>query len=338
VQINIRSRERRTSLKTTGDEVTSVVDRSYRAKLRFTGPQALWFLDQLVTNKVDDLGQGSVSDSLLLTPNGRIRASLRISNIGSEVIVDSEPGSAKQLLEFFNERIFATRVEIEDVTSDYDLFSVFGGDFKDAVHRALHRMDSPGPLETHRFADGHLIGVGVPPQLDILVAKQESHRVLIALSEIAEQSSPEFWDAHRIIAGLPLFGVDYNDTFLPQEAARETYVHFAKGCYLGQEAVAMTQRGRIRRRLRHLRFGGGAFTGDITVEGVSVGEVTSAAAGLGIGSVATTVAVGSTVAVADETGNEALAVVRDLPGTDYGPEVPSARALRERLEHGATQT
>lgn len=318
-------------------DATSVVDRSDRAKLRFTGPQALWFLDQLLTNKLDDLPNGRASDALLLTPKGRVSAAVRITNVGDAVFLDSEAEGRELLLDFFRERVFATRVEIEDVSSDYSLFSVFGGDFINHLQNALHRMDSPGPGETHRFAAGHLIGVSVPPQIDLLVNPQESERVLSSLLTSAEFVDQGVWDAYRTVYGLPLFGIDYDETFLPQEAAREIAVHFAKGCYLGQEAVAMTQRGRIRRRLMHLRFEDEAFTGEILSEGQHVGNVTSAAANFGIGAVATSVAPGSAVEVVSGSLG-AAAVVDELPGTDHGPEVPSARALRESLQQGATKT
>ena len=43
----------------------------------------------------------------------------------------------------------------------------------------------------------------------------------------------------RIEAGTPLFGVDFNDTNLPQEVGRDAVaISFTKGCYLGQETVA----------------------------------------------------------------------------------------------------
>ncbi|MGH2687388.1 MAG: hypothetical protein ACRDKW_01060, partial [Actinomycetota bacterium] len=51
-----------------------VVDRRGTGVLRFRGPQARWFLDQLVTNRVVDLPAGAGADALLLTPKGRITA------------------------------------------------------------------------------------------------------------------------------------------------------------------------------------------------------------------------------------------------------------------------
>ena len=48
------------------------------------------------------------------------------------------------------------------------------------------------------------------------------------------------WNAVRIEQGLPRFGVEFDTTHYPQEAALEKLaVSFQKGCYLGQEVVYM---------------------------------------------------------------------------------------------------
>lgn len=57
-------------------------------------------------------------------------------------------------------------------------------------------------------------------------------------------------EALRILAGRPLLGVDVDDASLPLEAGLAASVSYRKGCYLGQEAIAMmTYRGQMRRHL-----------------------------------------------------------------------------------------
>ncbi|MGH2770833.1 MAG: YgfZ/GcvT domain-containing protein, partial [Actinomycetota bacterium] len=157
-----------------------------------------------------------------------------------------------------------------------------------------------------------------------------------------ERASEEEYEALRVLAGLPRFGVDFDEGYLPQEAAMERAVHFQKGCYLGQEAVAMAQRGRVKRRLRHLCFEKTPFIGEIFRMGEQMGRVTSIAAGFsgsegyGIATIKTSVEVGAEVEVTDASeGNRARAVVLELPGTVEGPKLPSARELRERIQGAA---
>ena len=64
------------------------------------------------------------------------------------------------------------------------------------------------------------------------------------------------FNAARIEAGRPLFGIDFDETVLPAETGQlERAVSFTKGCYLGQEIVArMHARGQIARQIVGLRL------------------------------------------------------------------------------------
>src|SRR5206468_6008208 len=59
------------------------------------------------------------------------------------------------------------------------------------------------------------------------------------------------YNAARIEAGRPLFGIDFDDSVLPAETGQlARAVSFTKGCYLGQEVVArMHARGQVARQL-----------------------------------------------------------------------------------------
>lgn len=330
----------------------SVVDRSDRGVLHFKGEQAAWFLDQLVTNKVEGLEPGEGVESLLLTPNGRIVAPMRLLMAGQSVFAELDPGLATGIKEFFEGRIFGTKVEIADRSADFVILTVLGPDSDKVVSSALseivpieipeHRdLGSAIPSETEHhtvhFGSSVVVRVTRPVRgVDLWARKEIGPQVSEALRIAgAGPATVEDFDHLCTIEGLPRFGVDYDDRYLLQEAALERAVHFAKGCYLGQEAVAMTQRGRVKKRLRHLVFPGGpAVKGIVMRDGVEVGSVGSIATenqiGYAIATVKTSVDVGSEVEVTSE--DEARkSIVRELPNTSEGPKVPSARELRERL-------
>ena len=96
----------------------------------------------------------------------------------------------------------------------------------------------------------------------------------------ASPASPEAIEALRILEGTPLYGIDIREKELPQETAQTRALHFAKGCYLGQEIVErIRSRGNV-----HRTFHGFELTGDLPApgtaleaEGKAVGEITSAA-------------------------------------------------------------
>jgi aminomethyltransferase len=85
----------------------------------------------------------------------------------------------------------------------------------------------------------------------------------------------------RIAEGIPQYGKDIRERDLPQETEQERALHFAKGCYIGQEIVErIRSRGAV-----HRKFTGfvvdGALPGPgmkIQIDGKEVGEITSSAA------------------------------------------------------------
>lgn len=330
----------------------AVVDRSDGDTLRFSGPQARWFLDQLVTNRVLELPTGSGADSLLLTHNGRITAVLRLWASGDEeVLALLAPGAAATIGPFFAGRVFATRVEVEDRTSEDALVWVLGPRAADVLTPSLARLGADPPMlpgeqeldnatvPTDTRGTRVVVGRVTRPVagFEVLVPRDRLGELLDALvGEGGERCAASELANLSVVEGLPRHGVDFDERFLPQEAALERAVHFAKGCYLGQEAVAMAQRGRVKRRLRHLAFEGPAVRGQLLHDGARAGEVTSIAdeegRGWGIATVATSVAPGTAVDVVPGGGSAGVrAEVRELPGTSEGPKAPSARELRERL-------
>ena len=322
-----------------------VVDRTGRSVVEFTGDQALWFCDQLLSNQIVGVPAGAGVEALLLTPHGRVTALLRLLNTGGRVLADTEPGLGEGLVHFFEGRVFATRVAIRDVTAGTGVLSVVGPGAAAICAAALPVFLDGQPVELGgEEHDSMTVGqltlarVARPgPGLDVLAPRAEVPALLDALLAAgATPASLEDYDAFRIQAGVARDRVDIDETLLPQEAALERAVHFAKGCYLGQEAVAMTQRGRVKRRLRHLRFDGPARAGVLTAGDAQAGRVTSVTPpeqdpGFGIALVRADVALGERVAVTDEAGGRTVGVVGELAGSVAGPALPSARELRESL-------
>jgi folate-binding protein YgfZ len=325
------------------DRPTIMLDRSERGKLSLTGEQALWFCDQLLSNQLVNLPAGGGSEALLLTPRGRITAALRVLHAGGEVLVDLEPPASRaaELAAFFEARLFATRAAVRDVSGELGQVTVLGPRAEAIAAAALDLPPSSMPSDDEHAtvrAGGAVIArvVRPVPGLDLLLARAAVPELLGALrSAGAEPADAGAYEQLRIRAGLARDRVDYDEGYLPQEAAMERAVHFAKGCYLGQEAVAMTQRGRIKRRLRHLRFDGAARLGGISYQGELAGTVTSATAagatpGFGIATVMTSVPVGAAVTVGE--AQAVPATVEELPATSEGPRLASARELRESLQ------
>jgi folate-binding protein YgfZ len=88
-------------------------------------------------------------------------------------------------------------------------------------------------------------------------------------------------EALRIAEAIPAYGIDMVERDLPQETSQLRAIHFAKGCYLGQEIVErIRSRGSVHRHLRPLELSGPVPSAgaELTLEdGAGVGQITSAA-------------------------------------------------------------
>ncbi len=146
----------------------------------------------------------------------------------------------------------------------------------------------------------------------------------------------------RVEHGRPRYGVDLDDSVIPQEAGlNERAVSFTKGCYVGQETVArLYYKGKPNRHLRGLRLTAPAAAGEeLHLSERIVGRVGSSVVSPELGPIAlalvrreaepgTIVGVGEHGASAEVAG----AAVRALTGrcTSHPPSLPSP-AMAEDL-------
>ena len=85
----------------------------------------------------------------------------------------------------------------------------------------------------------------------------------------------------RVVAGFPWYGIDLDDSNLPQEADRDAEtISFTKGCYLGQETVArLDAMGKVQKKLVRWKISGGVPTPNtsLSAEDKKVARLTSIA-------------------------------------------------------------
>lgn len=266
-----------------------VADRSERGKLGVTGEQRAWFLHQVLTQEFENITPGEARDSALLTPHGRMVAYLEAIATHDAILCHFEPELTSILAETLEKYVFATRVEIADVTHDFGLVFVVGEGWDaaaDARVLAKHPTRSVGELAGYlwtRRADA--------PNL----VRDLEHDGAVVASE-------EELETIRIGNGVARWGRDMDAKTFPQEAGIDEHaIHFDKGCYLGQEAMAKIHfRGKVNRRLRRLHADDRLRAGeDVFIDGQKVGNVTSVANGRALAMLRYTVEPGSVVKAGD---------------------------------------
>ncbi|CAN5610796.1 glycine cleavage T C-terminal barrel domain-containing protein [soil metagenome] len=276
-------------------------DRSSRGKLEFTGPQRAWFLHQILTQAFEDIEPGEARDTALITAHGRMVGYMEALATDDALWLHFESELIETLPEALQRYVFATQVTIEDVTDDFGLVLVVDPGWNEIAQRV-----APG-ASAHRT-----LALGVPAGY-LWIAKDDLAATLVALKEAGLQEAGEDeLEALRVERGMARWGHEMTEKTLPPEAGLDDIaVHYDKGCYVGQEAMAKIRfRGKVNRKLRRLRSDGPLAVGsDLTLEDSKVGTVTSAAGEHALALVRYTVEPGTRVTVGETT-----ATVIDMAG------------------------
>jgi folate-binding protein YgfZ len=234
-------------------------------RVTVTGTDAVAWLNDLLTAEIATLLPGRAVRAFLLTPTGRIRTEVRAirHQNGVDLIERSdEPRSIAVLL--------APYVLSSDVAvARADQVAVV------ALPRG-RRADVGVRVEGIDPAEPSTLGAGV----DVIAAAERLGDVrdgLMALGrrEVAVVAA----EALRVRRGIPRWRVDMLADSFPVGARADDAVAHAKGCFLGQEAIAKIRNlGHPPTVLRHLTAAGLVRAGDVVRSGdAPVGEVTSAA-------------------------------------------------------------
>lgn len=207
-----------------------------RAFIRVSGPDAIGFLDNLLTQDVTKLADADVLYAALLTPQGKVVADMFLwaekDASGPSVLIEADPSRAAELMRRLSLYKLRANVTIEDVTARTIALhseSAFGGDTPDPrMPNYEYGWRDFSTADTLSFADG----------ADSL----ERKRMALGAPDLARDAQPE-----EVFAGEALLeelhGVAYD-----------------KGCFVGQENVSrMKRRATTRRKFCPIVFEGEAI-------------------------------------------------------------------------------
>jgi folate-binding protein YgfZ len=231
------------------------------------GPDAVVFLDSLLSQNIVAMASGATAPSLLLAPNGKLRATLSVLRGDARLGLVCDAGVVDAVVSDLSH--FKIRVAVEIAVAERPVWDIWGPQVTQIV-------EPVPPLGEWRDDAGTLV---VP----VSFRHSALPRVIVAGSR---PDLPVFDVAAaepvRVELGEPVMGVDLDDTTIPQEGVDVAeHVDFGKGCYLGQELVArIDSRGHVNRRLRGLIMTGNEVPrvgSSIEHDGKVVGKISSAA-------------------------------------------------------------
>jgi folate-binding protein YgfZ len=225
-----------------------------RALIAVSGPDARPFLDNLLSNRVEDLEPGEARAALLLTPQGKFLFDLFVitppkTGQADEpqdiLLLDVQAAQRQALIQRLTIYRLRAKVQVEPV--DGAVWAAWGSDPGD------------GWVRDPRLADLGWRGYGREARVD---------------------GGEDAYDTHRLLLGVPDPARDCEpDKTFPLEADFDLLhaIDFKKGCYVGQETTSrMKRRSAVKTRMVPIRFDGPAPAFGAPVEtqgGLRAGEV-----------------------------------------------------------------
>lgn len=275
------------------------------------GPDAVRFLDGLLTQDLAAMQPGGVGRSFFLQPQGKLRHLLWVLRGEGRVGLLVDEGRGGMLTEDLGHYRIRVKADIE--VDERPLVVVWGPKAREVT----------GAGNGWNEEDGRLLAALEGPVERVVVVGDRVANGVVTVGSAAVT-------AIRVAAGEPVMDLDVDESTIPQESGLvPAAVSFTKGCYLGQELVArIDSRGHVNRRLCGLVIAGdagGAEGAAVWAGDREVGTITSVAdslemgAPIGLGLIRREVEPGDRVEIrwADE---RVSAVVRALPMA--GPSMP----------------
>ena len=285
-----------------------------RDVVRVSGADASSYLQGQISQDVESVAAGESAWSLILQPQGRIDAWFRLTRLGpDEFLLDVDAGHGAGLVERLERFRLRVDVEVEGL-SGWRMLAIRGPQANSAVvgltdvsvedsmrsattkdQAAAEAADQPD----YEGRGGHgSASTGPEVRATVNWPGYEGVDWLFSSPGLEPDAWPDgLFEADRddlevlrIRAGWPVMGAEIGPRTIPAELGPcliSKSVSFTKGCYTGQELVARidSRGGNVPRPLRLIEIAdaGDADAGDlvpgaaVTVDGETVGEVTSAA-------------------------------------------------------------
>ena len=268
-----------------------LLDLTWQGVLKVTGGEAAQFLQGLLTNDVKALGKNQGMRAAFLTGNGKVRAFCVVLGLGDGFLILNDPQTHEKVQKQIVPFTYAGDFQVEDVTHNYQSLSLQGPGSRDILKEVcfepvhdLHEYEWIGCLiaghevivlrRTRTVEIGFEILVpaaGLKDVWDYFLMKGKYH----SLEPVGHRAL----NALRIEAVLPVYGIDIDETNMVLEAGLDDAISFNKGCYTGQEAVAMaTYRGHVSKKLSAILIDKNAAlkVGDTIIKAdKEIGKITS---------------------------------------------------------------
>lgn len=244
----------------------AVVELTGWSSISVTGANRQTFLNNFCTNDVKRLAPGMCCEAFFTNVRGKIVGHGVVHCRDAEMVIAGVPRQAARLVEHLDRYVIREDVTLRDTADERSYLLVVGESAGENSYVTI-------PWNIIGRSDSKIYEVDSRELSDVVRSLTAKEFAVVG---------QETFEAARIEAGMPFYGVDFNEENLPQEVGRDAHaISFTKGCYLGQETVARIDAlGHVNQRLTGLRFSGSnmpAAGTEVTRDGRVVGRVMSSA-------------------------------------------------------------
>jgi folate-binding protein YgfZ len=264
---------------------SGVYDLGWRRFLRCTGEDRVRWLNGMVTNSVGGLEENAGCYAFVLNAQGRIQGDLEIYRRTDALWLETDLAQIEALTAFLDRYIIMDDVALE-LQSEWTAIGIAGP-------LATQKMEAAGfpvvppPLHLQEVSwheHGMVVAAAYSPLVPRYEIWMEQDRVLDVWKALTSADAVPCGsiavEQLRILEGTPAYSVDISNKDLPQETNQMRAIHFAKGCYLGQEIVErIRSRGNVHRTFSGFVLGDARPTvrTPLLADGNPAGEITSVA-------------------------------------------------------------
>jgi folate-binding protein YgfZ len=259
-------------------ESAAVVEKDWEGIIKLTGAERASWLQGMVTNDVQKLSPGSGCYAAHLTPQGKVVAQMRVLADEDALWLALERASVSRLLSAFDKLLIMEDAQVADVSEDFSVLGVLGPSAPESLAAWLGESINLLAPYSHRQLGNSRIMVS-DLGYEIWVPRSDAGSVIRAIVKTGAAAIDHgTWDVLRTEAGIPVYGVDIDETTTMPEIG-EAGISYDKGCYIGQEVVAKVKYiGHVNRRFVGLVLAGDAIPevkAPIRKGGREVGYVTT---------------------------------------------------------------
>jgi folate-binding protein YgfZ len=206
--------------------------RASRDVLAVRGPDAETYLQGQLSQDVAALAVGATADALLLEPDGKLTALVRITRTdGQGFVLDLDAGFGDAVTARLHRFLLRSKVEMEHLA--WRCLCLRGSAVGEVAAGLLTVLAERGvlalPFDWHGWSGVDLLGPG-----DVVLGADQAD-----LPAGVVACGAEAVEACRIVSGIPAMGTELSNKTIAAEAGLvERTVSFTKGCFTGQELVA----------------------------------------------------------------------------------------------------